>query len=197
MIIHPQNPQPRLIAQVVEIIEKGGVVIYPTDSDYALGCKIGNSDGIERIRQIRQLDKEHNFTLLCRDLSEISTYARIDNPTFRYLKAHTPGPYTFILQATREVPKRLQNPKKRTVGIRVPDNNIVQALLSELQQPLMSVTLVLPGEEYPLSDIDVIKEKMTDRVDLIVDGGSSDGGATTVVDLTSGVPDIIREGKVR
>jgi tRNA threonylcarbamoyl adenosine modification protein (Sua5/YciO/YrdC/YwlC family) len=195
LIIHPQNPQPRLITQAAQTLENEGVIVYPTDSDYALGCKIGNTNGIERIRHIRQLSKDHNFTLLCRDLSEISTYARIDSPIFRYLKAHTPGPYTFILQATREVPKRLQHPKRRTIGIRVPENKIVQALLSELQQPLMSVTLILPDEEYPLSDIDTLKEKMQGRVDLIIDGGPCSLKSTTVVDLTSGIPEIIREGR--
>lgn len=193
--IHPENPQPRLIKQAVKIIQDGGVIVYPTDSSYALGCQLANKEGLERIRLIRKLDDKHNFTLVCRDLSEISTYAQVDNSAFRLIKAHTPGPYTFILNATREVPKRLLHPKRNTIGIRVPDSKIVQALLEELNEPLMSVTLMLPEEEFPLNDARDIYESLGKQVDLVLNGGACGITPTTIVDLVDGSPKIIREGK--
>jgi tRNA threonylcarbamoyl adenosine modification protein (Sua5/YciO/YrdC/YwlC family) len=192
--VHPENPQPRFIQQAVDIINKGGVVIYPTDSSYAIGCHLGDKKAMDRIRLIRQLDKNHNFTLVCRDLSEISKYAIVDNLNYRLMKSLTPGPYTFILPATREVPKRLLNPKRKTIGIRVPDNAVCSALLEELDQPLMSSTLTLPGEEYPLTDPYKIRLKLENMVDLIIDGGYSGNDATTVVSLTDEKPEIIRQG---
>lgn len=193
--IHPDNPQQRLIKQAVEIIHRGGVVAYPTDSSYALGCHIGDKQALDRIRAIRRVSPRHNFTLVCRDLSELSNYARVDNNVFRLLKHFTPGAYTFILTATGEVPRRLQNPKRKTIGLRVPDNNITLALLDELDQPLMSSTLILPGEEQPMSDAHEIRERLETQVDLVIDGGICDLEATTVVDLVSGVPKVTRVGK--
>ena len=193
--IHPDNPQPRLIAQVVECLKGGGVVVYPTDSSYAFGCHIGEKDALDRIRQIRRLDDNHNFTLVCRDLSEIAVYAKVDNISYRLLKAYTPGPYTFILQATRQVPRRLQHPKRKTIGLRVPDNVIAQAMLTSLGEPIMSSTLALPGEEMPLTDPHDIREVLGDRVDLIVDGGYCGFEFTTVVDITEGIPRVVRVGK--
>jgi len=193
--IHPETPQLRLLRIAAETIKKGGVIIYPTDSAYALGCEIGNKDAAERIRLIRKLDKNHNFTLVCRDLSEISTYAFIDNQTFRLLKANTPGAYTFILDATHEVPRRLQHPKRKTIGIRIPENKIVQALLSELGEPIMSVTLILPGQNLPISDPDTIEEGLANQVDLIIDGGPCGLEPTTVIEFTDQNPIIARAGK--
>jgi tRNA threonylcarbamoyl adenosine modification protein (Sua5/YciO/YrdC/YwlC family) len=193
--IHPSNPQPRLIKEAVKIIQNSGVVIYPTDSAYAIGCKIADKNALDRIRQIRQLDDKHNFTLVCRDLSELSNYAFVDNATFRLLKALTPGPYTFILRATKEVPKRLMHPKRNTIGLRVPDCKILQALLDELNEPLMSATLVLPEQEYPFIDAQDIYDCLSNQVDLIIDGGAGSIGLTTVVDLVEGVPKILRVGK--
>ncbi|MGB1310791.1 MAG: L-threonylcarbamoyladenylate synthase [Leucothrix sp.] len=193
--IHPDNPQKRLIAQAVEIIHKGGVVVYPTDSSYAIGCHLGNKQAAERIRRIRQLDKRHNFTLMCRDLSEISQYSKVDNINYRLLKSQTPGPYTFILPATGEVPRRLQNPKRKTIGLRIPDNLIVMALLEELQAPLMSCTLILPDDEFPMTDPQQIQLQLENHVDLIIDGGYSGHQATTVIDLTDDQPEVLREGK--
>ncbi len=192
--IHPDNPQARLIKQAVDIINKGGVVIYPTDSIYAIGCHLGDKKAMDKIRMIRQLDKNHNFTLVCRDLSEISHYAQVDNMNYRLMKTLTPGPYTFILPATREVPKRLLNPKRKTIGIRVPDNAVCTALLTELDQPLMSSTLSLPNEDYPLSDPYQIRLKLESMVDLIIDGGYSGHEPTTVVNLTNEKPEITRQG---
>ena len=192
--IHPDNPQVRLIRQAVEIIRSGGVVIYPTDSAYALGCHIGDKAALDKIRRIRQLDKNHNFTLICRDLSELGLYARVSNEYFRLLKAHTPGPFTFILEATSEVPRRLMHPKRKTIGLRVPDNNIVRDMLAELGEPLMSVTLIMPGDEYPLTDPYDIRDLLEYHVDLIIDGGFCGLEPTTVVDLTGDVPEIIRQG---
>ncbi len=193
--IHPQNPQPRLIKQVVDCLNAGGVVVYPTDSSYAFGCRIGEKDALERIRQIRRLDQNHNFTLVCRDLSEIALYAKVDNAAYRMLKACTPGPYTFILQATRQVPRRLQHPKRKTIGLRVPDNVIAQAMLAALGEPIMSSTLTLPEEEMPLTDAYDMRELLGDRVDIIVDGGYCGFEFTTVVDLTEGIPHVLRVGK--
>lgn len=192
--IHPDNPQARLIKQAVDIINDGGVIIYPTDSSYAIGCHLGDKKAMDKIRMIRQLDKDHNFTLVCRDLSEISHYAKVDNMNYRLMKTLTPGPYTFILPATREVPKRLLNPKRKTIGIRVPDNAVCSALLEELDQPLMSSTLSLPNEEYPLTDPHQIRLQLEGVVDLIIDGGYSGHEATTVVNLINDKPEILRQG---
>lgn len=192
--IHPENPQLRLIRQAVEIVRAGGVIVYPTDSAYALGCQIGDKKALDRIRQIRQLDKHHNFTLMCRDLSELSAYAKVDNQVFRLLKTYTPGPYTFILDATAEVPRRLMHPKRKTIGLRVPGNPIALALLEELGEPLMSVTLIMPTDEYPLTDPYDIRDTPEHHVDLIVDGGYCGLEATTVVDLSGEVPQVTRQG---
>lgn len=193
--IHPDNPQSRLISQAVEIINKGGLVAYPTDSAYALGCHIGDKGALDRIRAIRQLDKHHNFTLVCRDLSELSTYAKVSNQTFRLLKNHTPGAYTFILEATSEVPKRLLHPKRKTIGLRVPDNAIVQALLDELREPLMTSSLMMPGDEYPLLDPYDIRETLEHQLELVIDGGFCGMEPTTVIDLTGETPELLRQGK--
>jgi tRNA threonylcarbamoyl adenosine modification protein (Sua5/YciO/YrdC/YwlC family) len=193
--IHPETPQARLIRQAVDIVRGGGVVVYPTDSAYALGCHIGDKQAMDRIRRIRQLDDRHNFTLVCRDLSEIATYARVDNAVYRLLKHATPGPYTFILRATSEVPRRLMHPKRKTVGLRVPDNPIACALLEDLGQPLMSVTLIMPGDEYPLIDPYDIRETLERQVDLVIDGGYCGMEATTVVDLADDTPLLLRVGK--
>lgn len=193
--IHPDNPQARLIRQAVDIVRGGGVVVYPTDSAYALGCHIGNKSALDRIRRIRKLDAQHNFTLVCRDLSEIATYARVDNTAYRLLRHCTPGPYTFILRATSEVPRRLLHPKRKTVGLRVPDNRVAAALLEDLGEPLMSVTLIMPGDELPLIDPYDIRETLERDVDLVIDGGYCGMEMTTVVDLADGVPLILRAGK--
>lgn len=193
--IHPDNPQVRLVRQAADIVRQGGVIVYPTDSAYALGCQIGDKSSVDRIRRIRKLEDRHNFTLVCRDLSEIATYARVDNSVYRLLKHHTPGPYTFILRATSEVPKRLMHPKRRTVGLRVPDNAITQALLEDLGEPLMSVTLIMPGEELPLIDPYEIRELLEHQVDLVVDGGYCGMEPTTVVDMADETPMLLRAGK--
>jgi tRNA threonylcarbamoyl adenosine modification protein (Sua5/YciO/YrdC/YwlC family) len=193
--IHPQNPQPRLIRHAVDIIRAGGVVVLPTDSSYAIACHLDDKSAVERIRRVRELDKKHNFTLLCRDLSEISAYARVDNAAYRLLKAKTPGPYTFVLRATATVPRRLQHPKRKTIGIRVPDHPIVTALLVEHAQPLMSSTLILPGQDFPETDAFDIREKLEQRLDLIVDGGHCGVEPTTVLDLTEALPRVVRRGK--
>ena len=193
--IHPDNPQQRLINQAVEIINRGGVIVYPTDSSYALGCLLGDKQALDRIRVIRRVDARHNFTLVCRDLSELSIYAKVENNVYRLLKHFTPGAYTFILKATGEVPRRLQNPKRKTIGIRVPDNNISLALLEQLDQPLMSSTLILPGDGQPLSDPLDIRDKLGNQVDLRIDGGFCGLEATTVVDMVSGAPEVVRKGK--
>ncbi len=192
--IHPANPQPRLIHQAVERLREGDVLIYPTDSSYALGCQLGDKAAADRIRQIRQTDRQHNFTLVCRDLSEIATYAKVDNQRYRLLKAATPGPFTFILQATHEVPRRLQHPRRKTIGVRVPDHVIVRALLAELGEPIMSCTLVLPGDEWPLSDPEEIEDRLGNVVDLIIDGGPGQHEPTTVLDLTGDAPNLLRQG---
>lgn len=192
--IHPDNPQKRLIQQAVEIIRSGGVVVYPTDSGYAIGCQLGNKAGVDRICQIRDLDKEHNFSVMCRDLSELSIYARVDNDAFRLLKNNTPGPYTFILKGTKEVPKRLLNPKRKTIGIRVPSNKIALALLEEMNEPIMSTSLILGQSEVTESDPDMIRQQLEKRVDLIIDGGNKAEHPTTVVDLSEGTPEIRRHG---
>ncbi len=193
--IHPENPQGRLVHRAVDILNDGGLIIYPTDSSYALGCSMGNKMAQDRIRAIRRVDDRHNFTLVCRDLTEISVYAKVDNVAYRLLKGLTPGPYTFILTASREVPRRLQNPKRKTIGLRVPDNPIAQALLEELGEPLMSSTLSLPGEEMPLTDPYEMRDILGHAVDLIIDGGHCGFEPTTVVDLTGPVPEVSRVGR--
>lgn len=192
--IHPENPQQRLINQAVEIIHKGGVVVYPTDCAYALGCHLGDKAALEKIKRIRQLDDKHNFTLVCRDLSEISTYAKVDNTSYRLLKAHTPGAYTFILKATSEVPRRLLHPKRRTIGIRIPDNEIVLALTEALGEPIMSTSLIMPGEDMPLMDPYEIREILQHHVDLVIDGGYCGMEATSVINLVDEIPEIVRQG---
>jgi len=193
--IHPDNPQPRLISQAAAIIRSGGVVAYPTDSCYALGCHIGDKTAMERIRRIRKMDKQHNFTLVCRDLSELSTYAKVDNASFRLMKNLTPGPYTFVLKATHEVPRRLQHPKRKTIGLRVPDHHIALALLDQLGEPIMSSTLLLPDRDKPETEPDEIRKRLEKQVDLIIDGGHCGFEPTTVVDLIENIPVVLREGK--
>ncbi|MDM8567530.1 L-threonylcarbamoyladenylate synthase [Candidatus Halobeggiatoa sp. HSG11] len=193
--IHPQNPQLRLINKVVDIIRSGGVIVYPTDSCYALGCHIGDKAAMEKISQIRQIDKEHNFTLVCRDLSEIGTYAKVTNTAFRLMKSLTPGPYTFILKATHEVPRRLQNIKRKTIGVRVPDNAITQSLLDILGEPIMSSTLIMPGKDIPETEPDKITNLLEKHVDLIIDGGNCGLEPTTVVDIMNNPPQVLRHGK--
>lgn len=192
--LHPDNPQERFIKEAVRILRRGGVMVYPTDSCYALGCMIGNKEGMERIRLIRGVDDRHHFTLVCRDLSEIARYARVDNKQYRILKAATPGGYTFILEATREVPRRLQHPKRSTIGLRVPDNHVVAMLLEELGEPILSVTLQLPGDEYPLNDPDEIGERLGNRVDVILESGFCSLTPTTVIDLHVEPPELLRTG---
>ncbi|GAA0790623.1 L-threonylcarbamoyladenylate synthase [Marinobacterium sediminicola] len=192
--IHPDNPQQRLIQQAVEILHQGGVIIYPTDCAYALGCHLGDKKAVDRIKQIRRLDDKHNFTLVCDDLSSIGTYAKVDNQQFRLLKAHTPGAYTFILPATTEVPRRLLHPKRRTIGIRVPDNAIVSALLSQLGEPIMSTSLIMPGEELPMTDPYEMRDLLQHQVDLIIDGGYCGMEATSVINMVDDVPEVVREG---
>lgn len=193
--IHPDNPQARLVRQATDIIRSGGVVVYPTDSAYALGCQIGNKAALDRIRRIRRLDAGHNFTLVCRDLSELATFARVDNTVYRLIRNNTPGPYTFILRATSEVPRRLMHPKRKTVGLRVPENAIAQALLGDLGEPIMSVTLIMPDEDLPLIDPYDIRDILQHDVDLVIDGGYCGMEATTVIDLYDDVPVILRAGK--
>jgi tRNA threonylcarbamoyl adenosine modification protein (Sua5/YciO/YrdC/YwlC family) len=193
--VHPKDPQPRLIRRSIEILRDGGLIVYPTDSSYALGCRLDNKDGLERIRRIRQLDEDHNFTLVCFDLSQISTFAKINNEAFRLIKSLTPGPFTFILQATRETPRRLQHPKRKTIGIRLPDNPITMALVSELQEPLFSSTLILPGQEDAMVDPEEIRSRLEKEVDLIIDAGIVVYEPTTIVGFTEDRPEIIRQGK--
>jgi tRNA threonylcarbamoyl adenosine modification protein (Sua5/YciO/YrdC/YwlC family) len=193
--LHPKNPQQRFVRMAVDTLEAHGVLVYPTDSCYALGCAMGAKDAMERIQRIRQTDKHHFFTLVCRDLSEISRYARVDNWQYRTLKAFTPGPYTFVLQATREVPRRLMNERRRTVGIRVPEHPVVWMLLEELGEPLMSTTLQLPGDEHPMTDAAEIHSRVGHAVDLVLDGGNCGLEPTTVVDLTGDAPAVLRVGK--
>jgi tRNA threonylcarbamoyl adenosine modification protein (Sua5/YciO/YrdC/YwlC family) len=193
--VHPVNPQPRLIRQAVDILRRGGVIAYPTDSSYALGCHLGDKDAMERIRTIRQVDKHHNFTLVCADLSQLAQYARVSNSDFRLLKAHTPGPYTFILEATREVPRRLQHEKRKTIGLRVPDHPVVRALLAELGEPIASSTLILPGEILPMSDPHEIRDRLERQLDLVIDAGPCGMEPTTVVALADGVAEVLRVGR--
>lgn len=193
--VHPDNPQERLVSQAVAVLREGGVIAYPTDSGYALGCHIGDKAAQEQIRRIRRLDHHHNFTLVCKDLSEIALYAKVDNAAYRAMRATTPGPFTFILPATHEVPRRLQNPKRKTIGIRVPDNAIAMALLEALGEPIMSSTLILPGDTLPQTDPEDIRERIGGQLALIVDGGFCGMEPTTVVDLTGDEPKVVREGQ--
>lgn len=199
--IHPDNPNPRLIRQAAEVLRGGGILVYPTDSCYALGCHLDDKDAVMRIRQIRQLDEQHNMTLMCRDLSEISRYAKVDNVKFRLLKSNTPGSYTFILEATKEVPKRLQHPKRSTIGIRIPDHPVALALLEELGEPILSSTLILPDEAgsqkdaVPLNDAEHIRDVLEKQVDLVIDCGAVGLDFTTVIDLTGDLPVLVRSGK--
>lgn len=192
--IHPENPQVRLIKRAAELIRDGAVVVYPTDSAYALGCHLGDRQALDRIMALRAVDKHHNFTLMCRDLSELGTYAKVDNATFRLLKANTPGAYTFVLPGTSEVPKRLLHEKRKSIGLRIPDNRIALALLEELGEPLLTSTLILAGESEPLNDPYDIRDRLEQHVDLVIDGGYCGLEPTTVVDLREGVPIILREG---
>ncbi|MGQ9659529.1 MAG: L-threonylcarbamoyladenylate synthase [Thermochromatium sp.] len=193
--IHPDNPQPRLIRRAVEILLQGGVIVYPTDSSYALGCQIGEKSAMERIRRIRRVDDRHYFTLVCRDLSEIATYAKIDDRAYRLLRSLTPGAYTFIHEATKQVPRRLLHPKRKAIGLRVPDNAICRALLGELNQPILSTTLILPDHDEPLTDPYDMREWLDKQVDLIIDGGFCGLEPTTVVDMTVDPPALVRRGK--
>lgn len=192
--LHPEQPQPRLIKQAAQIMRDGGLVAFPTDSAYALGGHTGDNPLLARIRRIRGVDERHHFTLLCRDLSDIATYARVDNSQYRLLKATTPGPYTFILEGTKELPRRLLHPKRKTIGLRIPDHPLVSALLAELGEPLLSSTLLLPGDEYPLTDPEEIRDRLEKEVDLVIEAGACRGEATTVIDLTGGSPELVREG---
>jgi tRNA threonylcarbamoyl adenosine modification protein (Sua5/YciO/YrdC/YwlC family) len=193
-IIHPQNPQARLVHQAVQILRDGGVIAYPTDSSYALGCVLGNKEAQTRIREIRAVDETHHFTLVCRNLAELATYAQVNNSQFRLLKANTPGQYTFILKATREVPRRLLNPKRSTVGLRVPQHAVTQAILDELNEPLLSMTLLLPGDEEVLNEAWAIRDRLEHQVDLVIDAGACMAEPTTVVDLTDEIPQLVRLG---
>ncbi|MDI3490285.1 MAG: hypothetical protein PWP11_1562 [Thauera sp.] len=193
--LHPEQPQARLIRQAAEIIRGGGLVVLPTDSAYALVCAVGDASQLERIRKIRGVDDRHHFTLMCRDLSEIATYARVDNSQYRLLKATTPGPYTFILEGTKELPRRVLHPKRKTIGLRIPEHAVVSALLAELDGPLLTSTLLLPGEDLPLTDPDEIRERLEKQVDLVIEAGYCGPEATTVIDLTSGSPQLVRVGR--
>lgn len=193
--VHPDNPQPRLIRQAVEIVRDGGVVIYPTDSSYAIGCRIGDKAAMDRIRRIRRLGDDHNFTLIGRSLSELSAYTKLDNQAHRLIKALTPGAYTFILKATKQVPKRLMHPKRKTIGIRIPDNPVALALLEELNEPLLSSTLILPGDELPMMDPYEMRQVLGHAVDLIIDGGYCGYEPTSVIDLHEDTPRVLRAGR--
>ena len=195
LVVHAVTPQRRLIRRAVDVLRAGGLIVYPTDSCYALGCRIGDKEAMERLRRIRGLHDTHHLTLVCRDLSELSSYARVDNPQFRLLRNSTPGSYTFILRASREVPRRLLNPRRKTIGLRVPEHPVVHALLEELGEPILSSTLLLPGDAYPLSDAADIRSRLEHDVDLVLDAGSCGLDMTTVVDLTGDQPAIVRAGK--
>jgi len=192
--VHPQDPQPRIIDQVVAVLDDGGLIAYPTDSGYALGCRLGNREGVDRIKALRKLDDRHHFTLVCHDLAQLSQFVVMSNPVFRAVKAATPGPYTFILPGTKEVPKRLLNPKKNTVGVRIPDHAVTQALVTALGEPMMSSTLLLPGEAEPMSQGWMVKEELEDAVDAVIDAGDCLPQPTTVVDLTGGDVEVVRVG---
>lgn len=193
--IHPDNPQLRLIKQAVQIIRAGGIVALPTDSCYALCCHLDDKDAVTKLRRIRGIDDKHHLALLCRDLSQIAEYARVDNSQFRALKAATPGPYTFILEATKEVPRRVSHPSRKTIGLRVPENAVALALLEELGEPLLGTTLILPGEELPLTDPDEVRDKLERQIELVIDGGACGLEMTTVIDLSGPVPELLRQGR--
>lgn len=193
--IHPVDPQPRLLKRAAEALRSGALIVYPTDSSYALGCHIGDKAALDRIRRIRQRERDRDFTLVCRDLSEIGVYARVEDWAYRLLRSLTPGPYTFVLQASREVPRRLQDPKRRSIGIRVPDNRVARAILEELGEPIMSSTLLLPGDELPLADPDDVEERVQHQVDMILNGGPCGVEPTTILDLSKGQVEIVRRGK--
>lgn len=192
--VHPKNPQPRLIDRAAELIRKGGLAVFPTDSAYALGGHLGDAALLERIRRIRGVDERHHFTLMCRDLSEIATYARVDNAQYRLLKAATPGPYTFILEGTKELPRRVLHPKRKTIGLRVPDHKVVLALLEALDEPILSSTLILPGDDEPLCDAEEIRAQLDKQIDLVIDAGYCGCGMTTVLNLVGGGVELVREG---
>lgn len=192
--IHPDNPQLRLIHRAVDIVREGGVIAYPTDSSYAIGCHIGDKQSMDRIRRIRQLDDKHNFTLVCKDLAQVSTFTKIGNDAYRMIKALTPGPFTFILEATREVPRRLQHPRKKTIGVRIPDHAVAMLLVKELEEPLLSTSLILPGESDGLSDPYEIRERLEHQLDLVIDAGNIEFAETTVIEFTNKGPEIIRQG---
>lgn len=193
--LHPDQPQPRLVRQAAEILRAGGVAAFPTDAAYSLGCRIGDAEAVARIRAIREVDERHHFTLMCRDLSEIATYARVDNAQFRLLKATTPGSYTFILEGTKELPRRILHPKRKTIGLRVPDHPVPLALLEELNEPMLTSTLMLPGDELPLNDPEEIRDRLEKRIDLIIEAGACGLEMTTVVDLTGAAPALVRTGR--
>ena len=193
--IHPEQPQPRLIRQAAEILRDGGIVAFPTDAAYSLGCRVGDADAVARIRAIREVDERHHFTLMCRDLSEIAIYARVDNAQFRLLKATTPGSYTFILEGTKELPRRILHPKRKTIGLRVPDHAVPLALLEELNEPMLTSTLLLPGDDLPLNDPEEIRDRIEKRIDLVVECGACGLEMTTIVDLTGPAPELVRAGR--
>ncbi|GIK24510.1 MAG: threonylcarbamoyl-AMP synthase [Betaproteobacteria bacterium] len=193
--VHPEQPQPRLIRQAAEILRAGGIVAFPTDAAYSLGCRIGDADAVARIRAIREVDERHHFTLMCRDLSEIATYARVDNAQFRLLKATTPGSYTFILEGTKELPRRILHPKRKTIGLRVPAHPVPLALLEELNEPMLTSTLMLPGDELPLNDPEEIRDRLEKHIDLVIEAGACGLEMTTVVDLTGPAPELVRAGR--
>lgn len=193
--VHPEQPQPRLVRQAAEILRAGGIAAFPTDAAYSLGCRIGDADAVARIRAIREVDERHHFTLMCRDLSEIATYARVDNAQFRLLKATTPGSYTFILEGTKELPRRILHPKRRTIGLRIPDHPLPLALLTELDEPMLTSTLMLPGDDLPLNDPEEIRDRLERRIDLVIEAGACGLEMTTVVDLTGPAPELVRAGR--
>ena len=193
--VHPEQPQPRLIRQAAELLREGGVLVIPTDSTYALAVRVGNADALERLRRIRRVDERHHLTLMCRDLSEIARYARVDNAQYRLLKSATPGSYTFILEGTKELPRRVLHPKRKTIGLRIPQHPVVQALLAELDEPVLTSTMILPGEEEPLTEPDEIRSRLEREVDLVIDAGPCGAEMTTVVDLSGGAPELVRAGK--
>lgn len=193
--VHPEQPQPRLIRQAAEILHAGGIVAFPTDAAYSLGCRVGDADAVARIRAIREVDERHHFTLMCRDLSEIAIYARVDNAQFRLLKATTPGSYTFILEGTKELPRRILHPKRKTIGLRVPDHAVPLALLEELNEPMLTSTLLLPGDDLPLNDPEEIRDRLEKRIDLVIECGACGLEMTTIVDLTGPAPELVRAGR--
>ena len=195
LTVHPRNPQPRLIRRAADVVHSGGVIVYPTDSCYALGCRIGDKDAAQRIRLVRDLPEDHHLTLVCAGLAQVAQYARLDDSRFRTIKRITPGSYVFILPATKEVPRRLQHPRRKTIGVRVPDHEVVMALLAELREPLLSSTLLMRGDDYPLNDVDTIRNRLDRRVDLVLDAGPCGLEPSTIVDLTAEVPVVVRRGK--